>query len=87
MAFLNLHGIEVEKNEGRAKALFLRAAQLGDPTANYMCYCLKLQQKIGELFDLELLSDYKAFAKNVLYNMDVHEEEDKSFIIKKMKNI
>jgi len=43
MAFLNLHGIELEKNENRAKALFLRAAELGDSSANYMCYCLKLQ--------------------------------------------
>ena len=41
----------------------------------------ELEKNVGELFDLELLSDYKLFSKNVLYNMDVHEEEDKNFII------
>jgi len=50
IAFLNLHGIFLDKNENRAKSLFHRAAQLGDPAANYMCYCLKLQNPELYLF-------------------------------------
>ena len=51
VAFLNLHGIILEKNETRAKALFLRAAQQGDAAANYMCYCLKIQNPEKYLFN------------------------------------
>jgi len=50
IAFLTLHGIEVEKNIERAKSLFLKAANLGDSVANYMCYCLKLDTPEKYLF-------------------------------------
>ena len=53
----------MEKNEGRAKALFLRAAKLGDSAANYMCYCLKLEHPEKYLFSAILEGYHNALTQ------------------------
>lgn len=47
----------------------------------------KLLKVNKSIFDYKLLEDYQTFCKNVLNNMDVHEEEEKNFHVKNDKNI